>query len=61
MCSVLESLEREYKREEDWCQTEKAADRPAHMHQLLTKHHEQKEAFLKVGAGGEIKIIKKVL
>ncbi len=51
VCSVLESLEREYRREEDWCSTEKAntSDKVAYMAQLLTKHQEQKEAFLKVG------------
>ena len=50
VCSVLESLEREYQREEDWCSTEKAnnSDKVTYMSQLLTKHQEQKEAFLKV-------------
>ena len=50
VCSVLESLEREYRREEDWCSTEKAnnSDKVTYMSQLLTKHQEQKEAFLKV-------------
>lgn len=42
--SVLESLEREYKRDEDWCMNgEKGAQVPT----LVTKHQEQKEAFLK--------------
>ena len=47
---MLESLEREYRREEDWCSTEKAnnSDKVTYMSQLLTKHQEQKEAFLKV-------------
>ena len=53
VCSVLESLEREYKRDEDWCQTDKPGQTPvtnkvAHVGQLLAKHQEQKEAFLKV-------------
>jgi hypothetical protein len=51
VCSVLESLEREYRRDEDWCSTEKANatdDKVAYMQQLLAKHQEQKEAFLKV-------------
>ena len=49
---MLESLEREYRREEDWCSTEKAnnSDKVTYMSQLLTKHQEQKEAFLKVSA-----------
>lgn len=42
--SVLDSLEREYKRDEDWCAGgEKGAQVPT----LLGKHQEQKEAFLK--------------
>ncbi|CAB0035585.1 unnamed protein product [Trichogramma brassicae] len=42
--SVLDSLEREYKRDEDWCMGgEKAAQVPT----LVNKHQEQKEAFLK--------------
>ena len=46
---MLESLEREYRRDEDWCNTEKAnnMDKTVYMQQLLTKHLEQKEAFLK--------------
>ena len=53
MCTVLESLEREYGRCEDWCESEKAtasADRGVFMTQLLQRHHEQKEGFLKVRA-----------
>ena len=51
MCSVLESLDREYRRDEDWCSTDKAAateDKVAYIQQLINKHQEQKEAFLKV-------------
>ncbi|XP_034255517.1 kalirin isoform X2 [Thrips palmi] len=62
VCSVLDSLEREYRRDEDWCGMDKlmaehgtsggpgftlppaVADR---ISQLITKHQEQKEAFLK--------------
>ncbi|XP_075229474.1 trio Rho guanine nucleotide exchange factor isoform X4 [Lycorma delicatula] len=40
VCSVLDSLEREYKRDEDWCSSGNVA-------QLINKHQEQKEAFLK--------------
>lgn len=44
--SVLESLEREYQRSEDWCSTDKApVDR--HLEQLLKKHTEQKEALFR--------------
>ncbi|KAL3855027.1 hypothetical protein ACJMK2_014257 [Sinanodonta woodiana] len=47
--SVLESLDRDYKRDEDWCSTERAntADKPTYILQLINKHNEQKEAFLK--------------
>lgn len=48
---MLESLEREYKRDEDFCSSEKATaaeDKVAYMQQLITKMLEQKEAFLKV-------------
>jgi hypothetical protein len=51
VCSVLESLEREYRRDEEWCSSEKAAgveDKVAYIQQLINKHQEQKEAFLKV-------------
>lgn len=44
MCSVLDSLEREYKRDEDWCSEGTIGDK---ITQLITKHQEQKEAFLK--------------
>lgn len=51
VCSVLESLEQEYKREEDWCG---GADKlgpnceSEHVTPMISKHLEQKEAFLKV-------------
>ena len=51
VCSVLESLEQEYKREEDWCG---GADKLGpncetdHVSPMISKHLEQKEAFLKV-------------
>jgi len=51
VCSVLESLDREYRRDEDWCNTDKAAaieDKVACIQQFINKHQEQKEAFLKV-------------
>ena len=37
-------------RDEDWCNTEKAnsMDKVVYMTQMLNKHQEQKEAFLKV-------------
>ncbi|KAJ7985626.1 hypothetical protein DPEC_G00354020 [Dallia pectoralis] len=50
VCSVLESLEQEYKREEDWCG---GADKLGpnsesdHVTPMICKHLEQKEAFLK--------------
>ncbi|XP_041867313.1 triple functional domain protein isoform X3 [Melanotaenia boesemani] len=50
VCSVLESLEQEYKREEDWCG---GADKLGpncetdHVTPMINKHQEQKEAFLK--------------
>ena len=48
---MLESLEQEYKREEDWCG---GADKLGpnsetdHVTPMISKHLEQKEAFLKV-------------
>ncbi|KAF7232288.1 hypothetical protein EG68_08777 [Paragonimus skrjabini miyazakii] len=46
--SVLWSLEKEYNREEDWCQNVKAGvDVSVYLNQLSVKHAEQKEAFLK--------------
>ncbi|XP_069075741.1 triple functional domain protein isoform X2 [Pleurodeles waltl] len=50
VCSVLESLEQEYKRDEDWCG---GADKLGlnsetdHVTPMINKHLEQKEAFLK--------------
>ncbi|XP_016893864.1 kalirin-like isoform X2 [Cynoglossus semilaevis] len=45
VCGVLESLEQEYRREEDWCL---AGERlPEQLLPLINKHMEQKEAFLK--------------
>ncbi|XP_058474523.1 kalirin-like isoform X1 [Solea solea] len=45
VCGVLESLEQEYRREEDWCG---GGDRqPEQLLPLVNKHMEQKEAFLK--------------
>ncbi|KAM4559204.1 kalirin isoform 1-T1 [Odontesthes bonariensis] len=50
VCSVLESLEQEYRRDEDWCGSH---DKPGssadadHLLPLISKHLEQKEAFLK--------------
>lgn len=46
VCGVLESLEQEYRREEDWCG---GGDRqPEQLMPMINKHMEQKEAFLKV-------------
>merc|ERR1719232_2484363 len=49
VCSVLDSLEREYKREDDWLSRHAASDhdRATLIAQLINKHQEQKEAFLK--------------
>uniref|UniRef100_A0A8C2BHH4 Trio Rho guanine nucleotide exchange factor b n=1 Tax=Cyprinus carpio TaxID=7962 RepID=A0A8C2BHH4_CYPCA len=50
VCSVLESLEQEYKREEDWCGgTDKLGPNSEsdHVTPMISKHLEQKEAFLK--------------
>uniref|UniRef100_A0AAV2JZT6 Kalirin RhoGEF kinase a n=1 Tax=Knipowitschia caucasica TaxID=637954 RepID=A0AAV2JZT6_KNICA len=50
VCSVLESLEQEYRRDEDWCATHEKLGSSAesdHLHPLISKHLEQKEAFLK--------------
>nr|XP_024216575.1 triple functional domain protein isoform X4 [Halyomorpha halys] len=56
VCSVLDSLEREYKREEDWCgggsgttngNATNGGTSANSMAQLVAKHQEQKEAFLK--------------
>ncbi|XP_070570002.1 kalirin-like isoform X4 [Ptychodera flava] len=48
VCSVLESLEREYQRDEDWCGGgEKGPSSEQSINQMINKHLEQKEAFLK--------------
>lgn len=50
VCSVLDSLEREYRRDEDWCastQQSGTVDKATAISQLINKHQEQKEAFLK--------------
>uniref|UniRef100_A0A8C5CQ04 Non-specific serine/threonine protein kinase n=1 Tax=Gadus morhua TaxID=8049 RepID=A0A8C5CQ04_GADMO len=50
VCSVLESLEQEYRRDEDWCSGHDKVNSVAEGDQLLpliSKHLEQKEAFLK--------------
>ncbi|XP_043930856.1 kalirin isoform X2 [Protopterus annectens] len=50
VCSVLESLEQEYRRDEDWCGGHDKLGPSAemdHVIPLISKHLEQKEAFLK--------------
>ncbi|XP_022243783.1 triple functional domain protein-like [Limulus polyphemus] len=58
VCSVLDSLDREYRRDEDWCGggsgtpgseegDKDSHDRVALVCQYLTKHQEQKEGFLR--------------
>ncbi|KAB0374102.1 hypothetical protein FD755_014358 [Muntiacus reevesi] len=50
VCSVLESLEQEYRRDEDWCGGRDKlgpATEIDHVIPLISKHLEQKEAFLK--------------
>ncbi|XDV36282.1 hypothetical protein PO909_006089, partial [Leuciscus waleckii] len=50
VCNVLESLELEYRREEDWCGGHDKLGSMAetdHVSPLINKHLEQKEAFLK--------------
>ncbi|XP_057709359.1 kalirin isoform X2 [Corythoichthys intestinalis] len=50
VCSVLESLEQEYRRDEDWCGIHDKVATLAdcdHLVPLISKHLEQKEAFLK--------------
>ncbi|XP_029348731.1 kalirin [Echeneis naucrates] len=50
VCSVLESLEQEYRRDEDWCGSHEKLGTSAdceHLLPLISKHLEQKEAFLK--------------
>lgn len=48
---MLESLEQEYRRDEDWCGSHDKLGMSAdsdHLLPLISKHLEQKEAFLKV-------------
>ncbi|XP_062258384.1 kalirin isoform X2 [Platichthys flesus] len=50
VCSVLESLEQEYRRDEDWCGSHDKLGTSVdsdHLLPLISKHLEQKEAFLK--------------
>ncbi|XP_018428257.1 PREDICTED: kalirin-like [Nanorana parkeri] len=50
VCSVLESLEQEYRRDEDWCRGHDKLGPTSdtdHIMPLISKHLEQKEAFLK--------------
>ncbi|KAM3608101.1 uncharacterized protein V6R79_019102 [Siganus canaliculatus] len=50
VCSVLESLEQEYRRDEDWCGSHEKLGMSGdsdHLLPLISKHLEQKEAFLK--------------
>lgn len=42
--SVLDSLEREYRRDEDWCS---GGEKSVQVTTFVTKHQEQKEGFLK--------------
>ncbi|ESO07374.1 hypothetical protein HELRODRAFT_191159 [Helobdella robusta] len=59
VCSVLESLEKEYKRDEDGCTNEKTTsveNKVAYIEHQVKKHQEQKEAFLKVTRNPEIQV-----
>ncbi|CAB3378546.1 Hypothetical predicted protein [Cloeon dipterum] len=47
VCSVLDSLEREYRRDDDLCASAPNNDKVAGLAQLISKHQEKKEAFLK--------------
>ncbi|XP_055685708.1 kalirin isoform X2 [Lutzomyia longipalpis] len=47
VCTVLDSLEREYRRDEDWCGSGGSSDKAQTVAHLIAKHQEQKEAFLK--------------
>lgn len=47
VCSVLDSLEREYRRDEDWCGGGVSSEKSQKIVQFIAKHQEQKEAFLK--------------
>ncbi|KAG2459312.1 KALRN protein, partial [Polypterus senegalus] len=57
VCSVLESLEQEYRRDEDWCGGHDKLGSTSdtdHVIPLISKHLEQKEAFLKSSFGSII-------
>ena len=58
VCSVLDSLEREYKRDDDWLARHgpgaDVQDKVTLIVQLINKHQEQKEAFLKVINGWQL-------
>ncbi|XP_037067885.1 triple functional domain protein-like [Pollicipes pollicipes] len=50
VCTVLEELEREYRRDEDWCTMDKSAsmaDKAVRIASLIQKHQDQKVVFLK--------------
>ncbi|KAF2359799.1 Dbl (DH) domain [Trinorchestia longiramus] len=52
VCSVLESLERDYRRDDDWCQKDinvdgGICDKASALHLRIEKHQEQKESFLR--------------
>lgn len=47
VCNVLDSLDREYRRDEDWCGGVGSPDKPQTIGQLITRHQGQKEQFLK--------------
>ena len=60
---MLEALDRDYKRDEDWCSSDKSAssNRAAFLVQLINKHNEQKEAFLRVRSPQHLSIMTKWL
>ncbi|CAL8238601.1 unnamed protein product, partial [Lota lota] len=47
VCGVLESLEQEYRRDEDWCGGGDRGRGQNDLIPLISKHMDQKEAFLK--------------
>lgn len=47
VCNVLDSLDKEYRRDEDWCGGGSSTEKSQIVSQLINKHQEQKEAFLK--------------